>query len=97
MPRPAAPAKIHHICEPRHTEAKSIWHTLHQAGPLSAERFMTSIGTDAHVDSQPQSFLRRGGEKAFTLTFPLAIAAATLGWFYLLARGTVAVASWLLF
>ena len=59
---------------------------------------MTSISTDGHADSRVQtSFLRRSGEQAFTLTFLMAAAVATLGWLYVLGQGAVAVTGWLFF
>jgi hypothetical protein len=65
---------------------------------MSAEIFMTSVSTDGHADSQAQSsLLRRSGEQAFTLTFLVTSAAATVGWLYVLGDGAVAVASWLFF
>ena len=61
---------------------------------MSAEIFMTSVSTDGQAES---SLLRRGGEQAFTLTFLVASAAATVGWLYVLGDGAVAVTSWLFF
>lgn len=57
---------------------------------------MTSISTDAHAGSQARpSLLRRGSDQAFTLTFLITSAVATLGWLYVLAQGAAAVVSWL--
>ncbi|MCP3385706.1 MULTISPECIES: hypothetical protein [unclassified Bradyrhizobium] len=56
---------------------------------------MTSISTDGPVDSQAQSSLqRKGSDQAFTLTFLVTSAVATVGWLYVLAQGAVAVAGW---
>jgi hypothetical protein len=67
---------------------------------------MTSISTDGHAGSrharsrhagsQAQSpILRRGSDQVFTLSFLITSAVATIGWFYVLAQGAVAVANWL--
>jgi hypothetical protein len=57
---------------------------------------MTSISTDGHAGSQAQSsLLRKAGDQVFTLTFLITSAVATLGWFYVLAQGAVAIANWL--
>jgi len=65
---------------------------------MSAEVFMTSISTDGHADSQVQSSLfRRASEQAFTVTFLVASAVATVGWLYVLGQGAVTVTSWLFF
>lgn len=57
---------------------------------------MTSISTDGHAGSQAQSpSLRKGSDQAFTLTFLITSAVATVGWFYVLAQGAVAVANWM--
>jgi hypothetical protein len=57
---------------------------------------MTSISTDGHAGSQAQSsFSRKGSDQVFTLSFLIASAVATVGWFYVLAQGAVAVANWL--
>jgi hypothetical protein len=62
---------------------------------------MTSISTDGHAGSQAQSSLlrkaglRKAGDQVFTLTFLITSLVATLGWFYVLAQGAVAIASWL--
>jgi hypothetical protein len=65
---------------------------------MSAEIFMASVSTDGHADSQAQSsLLRRSGEQAFTLTFLVVSAAATVGWLYVLGDGVVAITSWLFF
>jgi hypothetical protein len=57
---------------------------------------MTSISTDANAGSQARtSLLKRGNDQVFTLTFLTTSAVATLGWFYVLAQGAVAIANWL--
>ena len=62
----------------------------------SGEILMTSIFTDRHADLKAQlSLLKRVSEQAFTVTFLLASAVATVGWLYTLSEGAMAVASWL--
>ncbi|MBR0840146.1 hypothetical protein JQ607_08050 [Bradyrhizobium liaoningense] len=63
---------------------------------------MTGIGTDGHADTQaqspaPQSSLSRmGGEQAIGIAFLLTSTATTLGWFYALSEGAMAIANWLM-
>jgi hypothetical protein len=62
---------------------------------MSAGVFMTSISTDGHAGSQARSsLLRKGGDQAFTLTFLITSAIATVGWLYVLAQGALAVTNW---
>lgn len=57
---------------------------------------MTSISTDGHAGSQAQSpLLRKGSDQVFPLSFLITSTVATVGWFYVLAQGAVAVANWL--
>lgn len=57
---------------------------------------MTSISTDGHAGSQGQSPLtQKGSDQVFTLSFLITSTVATVGWFYVLAQGAVAVANWL--
>lgn len=58
---------------------------------------MTSISTDGHAGSQARSpILRTVGDQLVALSFVITSAVATVGWFYVLAQGAVAVAIWLL-
>jgi len=53
---------------------------------MSAGVFMASISTDGHAGSQARSsLLRKGGDQAFTLTFLITSAIATVGRLYVLA------------
>lgn len=57
---------------------------------------MTSISTDGRAGSQAQSPLSlKGSDQVFTLSFLITSAVATIGRFYVLAQGAVAVANWL--
>jgi hypothetical protein len=57
---------------------------------------MTSISTDGQTDSPaPSLLMRRASDQAFTLTFLVTSAVATVGWFYALAQAAVAVTNWL--
>ncbi|WP_426613556.1 hypothetical protein [Bradyrhizobium sp. McL0616] len=59
---------------------------------------MTSTGTDGDAGSQAQSsFLRKGSEQAFTLTFLITSAVMTIGWLYALTQGAMAATNWLFF
>lgn len=58
---------------------------------------MTTISTDGHPGSQAQPpILRKASDQVFALSFLITSAVATVGWFYVLAQGAVAVANWLL-
>ncbi|MCP3369835.1 hypothetical protein [Bradyrhizobium cajani] len=68
---------------------------------------MTGIGTDGHADTQAQSpasqsllsqssLSRMGGEQAIGIAFLLTSTVATLGWFYALSEGAMAIANWLM-
>lgn len=57
---------------------------------------MTSISTDGHAGSQARSpILRKTSDQVVALSFLITSAVATVGWFYVLAQGAVAVANWL--